>query len=142
MKRMLSRAMRRRSELRLYDSLLLASVLLLPCLPAAAQRRSGSPQPYDASAQIDASQGRIGRQRDRVQDQQAEQLEREQEKKRNKQRQEELQKDTDKLLDLATQLKQYVDKSNEHLLSIDVVRKAEEIEKLAHSVKEKMRSGL
>ncbi|HZQ92214.1 MAG TPA: hypothetical protein VFA60_10515 [Terriglobales bacterium] len=90
----------------------------------------------------DASQGRVGRPRDRAQDEQIERLEREQEKRRNKQRQEELQKDTDKLLELATQLKQYVDKSNEHLLSIDVVRKAEEIEKLAHSVKDKMKSGL
>jgi hypothetical protein len=32
-----------------------------------------------------------------------------------------------------------VDKSNENLLSLEVVRKAEEIEKLAHRVKEKMK---
>jgi hypothetical protein len=38
-------------------------------------------------------------------------------------------------------LKQYVDKSNENTLSLDVVRKAEEIEKLAHSVKEKMKAN-
>ena len=35
--------------------------------------------------------------------------------------------------------KDYVDKSNENVLSLDVVKKAEEIEKLAHSVKDKMK---
>jgi hypothetical protein len=60
-------------------------------------------------------------------------------KKQNEQRQADIKKDTDKLLELATELKQYVDKTNENLLSIDVVKKAEQIEKLAHSVKEKMK---
>ena len=60
-------------------------------------------------------------------------------KKQNEARQQELKKDTDKLLELATELKQYVDKTNENLLSMNVVKKAEQIEKLAHSVKEKMK---
>lgn len=64
---------------------------------------------------------------------------REREKKMNKDRQESLKRDTDKLLELANQLKQYVDKSNENTLSLDVINKAGEIEKLAHNVKEKMR---
>ncbi len=68
-------------------------------------------------------------------------LERDQEKRRNKERQASLQRDTDKLLTLATELKQYVDKTNENVLSLDVVKKADEIEKLAHSVKEKMRES-
>jgi hypothetical protein len=68
-----------------------------------------------------------------------ERLEREQAKQRNKERQAALKRDTDKLLELATQLKQAVDKSNEHTLSLDVVRQAEQIEKLAHSVREKMK---
>jgi hypothetical protein len=34
-----------------------------------------------------------------------------------------------------------VDKSSENTLSMDVVKKAEEIEKLAHSVKEKMKAN-
>ena len=63
----------------------------------------------------------------------------EMEKKANEQRQAELKRDADKLLQLSTDLKQYVDKSNEYVLSVDVLRKAEEIEKLAHSVKTKMR---
>lgn len=61
------------------------------------------------------------------------------EKKRNEQRQADLKRDTDKLLKLSTELKQYVDKSNENILSMDVIKKADEIEKLAHSVKTKMR---
>ncbi len=60
-------------------------------------------------------------------------------KKYNAQRQEEIKKDTDKLLQLATELKQYVDKSNENTLSLDVIKKAEQIEKLAKSVKDKMK---
>jgi hypothetical protein len=66
-------------------------------------------------------------------------IERKMEKERNKQRQEALKRDTDKLLDLATQLKQYVDKSNENVMSMDVIKKADEIEKLAKSVKDKMK---
>lgn len=60
-------------------------------------------------------------------------------KKQNEQRQAEIKKDTDKLLELATELKQYVDKTNENVLSMDVIKKAEQIEKLAKSVKEKMK---
>lgn len=57
----------------------------------------------------------------------------------NKQRQLQLMRDTDKLVKLTNELKQYVDKTNENILSLEVIRKAEEIERLAKSVKEKMR---
>ncbi len=60
-------------------------------------------------------------------------------KQENLKRQQDLKKDTDKLLELATELKQYVDKTNENMLSVDVIKKAEAIEKLARSVKDKMR---
>jgi hypothetical protein len=50
-----------------------------------------------------------------------------------------LKTDTDKLVKLAMELKDAVDKSNENVLSLDVLKKAEEIEKLAHSVKDKMK---
>jgi hypothetical protein len=63
----------------------------------------------------------------------------EMEKKANLQRQADLKRDTEKLLKLSTELKEYVDKTNENLLSLEVVKKADEIEKLAHSVKVKMR---
>jgi len=68
-------------------------------------------------------------------------MEREMAKKVNHDRQVALKRDTDKLLKLATELKQDVDKSSENTLSVDVVKKAEEIEKLAHSVKEKMKGN-
>ena len=61
------------------------------------------------------------------------------EKKANQQRQAELKRDTERLVKLSTELKQYVDKTNENILSLDVIKKADEIEKLAHSVKAKMR---
>ncbi len=67
-------------------------------------------------------------------------IQRDMQKQRNLQREEEIKRDTDKLLELATQLKQYVDKTNENIISLDVIRKADEIEKLAKSVKEKMRA--
>ena len=57
------------------------------------------------------------------------------EKGRNQQRQEQIKHDTEKLLQLATELKIYVDRSNENVLSMEVVKKAEEIEKYAHNVK-------
>ena len=47
----------------------------------------------------------------------------------------------DQLLEIAQQLKDNVDKSNENTLSLDVVKKAEEIEKLAHNVREKMKGN-
>lgn len=61
------------------------------------------------------------------------------ERKRNLQRQEELKKDTEKLLELATELKQSVDKTDENTLSLEVIKKADQIEKLARSVKDKMK---
>jgi hypothetical protein len=47
--------------------------------------------------------------------------------------------DSARLLKLASDLKAEVDKTNKDTLSLGVIRKAEEIEKLAHNVKEKMK---
>jgi hypothetical protein len=69
------------------------------------------------------------------------QLEQEQAKLRNTDRQRKLVADTERLVALANELKSQVDKSNKDMLSLDVVRKADEIEKLAHSVKEKMKGS-
>lgn len=66
-------------------------------------------------------------------------LEKEMAKKAAKERVAALKHDTDKLLKLSVELKESVDKSDENVLSVDVIKKAEEIEKLAHSVKEKMK---
>jgi hypothetical protein len=60
-------------------------------------------------------------------------------KKAAKERAAALKTDADKLLKLSVELKQYVDKADENVLSLDVIKKADEIEKLARSVKEKMK---
>ncbi len=73
------------------------------------------------------------------QDEQHLRLAREQAKRLNQQRQDALKRDTEKLVKLSNELKQYVDKSNQNMLSLDVIKKAEEIEKLARSVKEKIK---
>lgn len=59
--------------------------------------------------------------------------------KRNEARQQQIVKDTNKLLALATELKAEVDKTNKDVLSLDVIKKADEIEKLSKSIKEKMK---
>jgi RNA processing factor Prp31 len=61
------------------------------------------------------------------------------EKAMNKDRYLRIKRDTDKLLELATELKQYVDKTNENVLSVNVINKADEIDKLAKSIREKMK---
>lgn len=68
-------------------------------------------------------------------------MQRKQAKEMNEQRQASLKKDTDKLLQIATELKQRVDKTNENQLSLEVIRKTEEVEKLAKSIRDKMKSG-
>jgi len=80
-------------------------------------------------------------QRPPFEDEERHRLEKEMAKKANLQRQTDLKRDTEKLLKLATELKEYVDKTNENVLSLDVTKKAEEIEKLARSVKDKMKGN-
>jgi hypothetical protein len=99
---------------------------------ADAQSREGAqppPPPPPARGDIVPSSGNDAQDR----------LAREMAKKANLQRQAALRADTDRLLKLAVELKDSVDKSNENVLSVDVLKKAEEIEKLAHSVKDKMK---
>ena len=57
----------------------------------------------------------------------------------NAERQRQIADDTAKLLELATQLKAEVDKTSKDTLSINVIRKADTIEKLAKGVKDKMK---
>ena len=66
-------------------------------------------------------------------------IEAEMAKKAAKERAAALKIDAEKLLKLSVELKQSVDKSDENVLSLDVIKKAEEIEKLARSVKDKMK---
>ncbi len=80
-------------------------------------------------------------QRPSTEDQERVRIEKDMAKKANQERQAHLKRDTDQLVKLANELKVYVDKSNENILSLDVIKKADEIEKLAHSVKEKMKTS-
>jgi len=68
-------------------------------------------------------------------------IEAQQARMRNSDRQRQLVDDTQRLLSLANELKTEVDKSDKNTLSLEVIRKADEIEKLAHNVKEKMKGS-
>jgi hypothetical protein len=76
------------------------------------------------------------------QSQQEREMQDRQVKEANKRRQQDIRDDTLKLYQLATDLKAAVDKSDENMLSLDVIRKAEEVEKLAKKVKEKMKDAI
>ena len=56
-------------------------------------------------------------------------------------RQAALKRDTEKLVALAAELKQHVDKADANILSMDVIKKAQEIQKLAKSVQDRMRNA-
>jgi hypothetical protein len=57
----------------------------------------------------------------------------------NAERKKQIADDSAKLLKLATDLKTEVDRTTKDTLSLNVIRKADEIEHLAHNVKEKMK---
>ena len=115
---------------------MLAGMLLVLSLRVS----SALAQVVDPSPTPGASMSGGQRQR-QPEDQWTEDQKREMVKKRNLQRQQDIKKDTDQLLDMATELKEYVDKTNENIISLDVIKKAEQIEKLAHAVKEKMKGS-
>jgi hypothetical protein len=60
----------------------------------------------------------------------------------NVERRREIGEDSTKLLKLATDLKTELDKTTKDTLSLGVIRKADEIERLAHSVREKMKLAM
>ena len=62
------------------------------------------------------------------------------EKAHNEDRRKRMLADTDKLLALSTELKAYIEKAGVEELSMDVIRKAAGIEKLAHDVQQRMKS--
>ena len=57
----------------------------------------------------------------------------------NIERKKQLEDDSARLVALATELKSEVDKTNKDTLSLNVIRKATEVEKLAHDIRLKMR---
>ena len=57
----------------------------------------------------------------------------------NEQRETEIKRDTQKMLELTQELNTYLQKNNQNVVSVDAIKKAEQIEKLAKSVKSKMK---
>jgi hypothetical protein len=104
--------------------------MLSSSLPISAQ--TATPRPAPGTRQ-DGNPPILG------EDEARDRLSHDMEKKAAKERVAAIKSDTDKLLKLSVELKSYVDKSDENVLSLDVIKKAEEIEKLAKSVKDKMK---
>ena len=59
----------------------------------------------------------------------------------NLQRQEEMRRDSQKMLQLMQELNQYLQNKEQGTISVEEVKKAEQIEKLAHSVRSKMKQS-
>lgn len=59
----------------------------------------------------------------------------------NVQRQVEIRRDTEKMAALMQELRDYLAKGDQGVISVDAIKKAEQIEKLAHSVKSKMKQS-
>jgi hypothetical protein len=57
----------------------------------------------------------------------------------NLQRQAEIRRDTEKMYQLTSELRDYLEKTGQGVMSMDAIKKAEQIEKLAHGVKSKMK---
>ena len=68
-----------------------------------------------------------------------EQIDKERNLKWEQERQEQIKRDTTKLFQLTAELKEFIDKADTNILSMDMVKKAEAIEKLAKNVKNKMK---
>lgn len=101
-------------------------LLSLPCLAQSTPGQISSPKSDTNPPMADGDEARA-------------RLTHDMEKKAAKERIAALRTDTDKLLRLSVELKSYVDKSDENVLSLDVIKKAEEIDKLAKSIKDKMK---
>ena len=113
----------------IHVSMLCLALLVMLALPTHAARQSKPVQVPQHTGDLTPTDENEARTR----------LVRDMEKKAAKERVAALKIDTDKLLKLSVELKAYVDKSDENVLSLDVIKKADEIEKLAKSVKDKMK---
>ena len=96
--------------------------------------RNATPQPAPKASPAQGSNQASGVKDQAAKDQDAKKQDPE---AANAERKKQINADSAKLLKLATELKAEVDKTNKDTLSLGVIRKADEIEKLAHSVKEK-----
>lgn len=97
------------------------------------QGNSTQPQP-SMSPEVDPSLGPMGDPGVRAR------MDVERLKAANDDRHKKLLLDVDRLISLSNELKTDVDKTNKDELSLDVIRKAQEIEKLAHDVQARMKN--
>src|SRR5207237_6474763 len=102
-------------KLKLFSTFL-ALLFLGPCANVQAESQHRPVPPFAEPAPQDDARAR---------------LEGDMAKHANQQRQAELKRDTDRLFSLASELKQYVNKSHQNVLSVEVMKKAEQIENLA-----------
>jgi hypothetical protein len=82
---------------------------------------------------------RVPTKNDQIQMQQQQQVKKASFEAANAERRKQIADDSAKILELATDLKKEVDKTDKDTLSLSVIRKAEMIEKLAKGVREKMK---
>jgi hypothetical protein len=114
-------------------------LLALSTLPAMAQQQDAPPganlRPWEPPADF-----RFPDKNDQMEmQQQHEQQKQTRYAAANLERQKQIAADTARLVELANELKAQVDKTNQNTMSLDVIRKADAIEKLAKGVKEKMK---
>jgi hypothetical protein len=91
------------------------------------RQQQGSPSPVLGEPPSAADEARVRMEEQRV-------------KLQIDERQKHLQADTARLVQLSSELKEEVDKSGKYVTSVEAIRKAEEIEKLAHSVRDRMKN--
>lgn len=118
----------------------MAGILCLVLASPAHAQRSGSGNSIPSTVTLpDASANSNGPLDGRTPDPLRERMDAERLKAMNDDRHKRLVADANKLLALATELKAEVDKSNKNELSVTVMKKAAEMEKLAKDLKERMR---
>ena len=104
--------------------------------PAAGQFQGGFPQPGLQPGQ--QGRGNNGNRPD-ASDETSKRVQEGQAKARENERQKRLVADSEKLLALATELHEEVLKTDKNILSVEVIRKATEMEKLSRDLKERMK---
>lgn len=113
---------------------------LLVCATCAAQS-SRSSQPALSLAEAQKSAANVEATHDRTPDDAMDRLRQQQVANVIQERHTQLQSDAEKLVALTAELKQHVDKAGTNILSMDVIKKAQEIQKLAKSVQDKMKNA-
>lgn len=119
---------------------LAACLFAVAVLGSAQQAPPGSPQSNSARPAADPTPGQAAKTPDKIGNPVADAGQQNADSA-NAERRKQLADDGARLVKLAADLKAEVDKTTKDTLSLDVIRKADEIEKLARSVKERMKQA-